>query len=100
MHEPGITEKHRDFENYNKIITFKTVEIAIINVLSNDCSCCPKKFKQLFDEDIKENFEKNKKEILDLIQSHDIEKSNIKTSLYLMNIVIDWKRLKSDIKSI
>lgn len=100
LHEPGITEKHRDFENYNKIITFKTVETAIINVLSNDCSCCPIKFKQIFDEHIKGNFEKNKKEILDLIQTHDIKKSNIKTSLYLMNIDIDWKRLKSDIKSI
>ena len=100
LHEPGITEKHRDFGNYNKIITFKTIEIAILNVLDDNCSCCPLRLKELFKEDIKENFEKNKKEIKQLIKSYNDERMEIKTSLYIMNVDIDWKKLKLHIKSI
>jgi ubiquitin-protein ligase len=99
LHEPGVSITHRDFENYNKIIRYKSIEVAFLNVISDDCSCCPLYLKNLFKEDIQENYEKNKKEIFDIIKSNK-ETVNIKTSLYIMNINIDWKNLKSQIKNI
>ena len=100
LHEPGITKQHRDFENYNKIITFKTVEIAILNIINENCSCCSLTLKELFKEDIMSNFEKNKKEIKLLIKSNINKNMEIKTSLYIMNVDIDWKKLDLQIKSI
>jgi ubiquitin-conjugating enzyme E2 Z len=94
LHEPGITEKHRDFDNYNKIISYKTVESAIFNIISEKCYCCPLYLKELFKDNILENYEKNKEEIFNIIKSNKDTKLNIKTSLYVMNIDIDWNKLK------
>jgi len=105
LHEPGITKEHRDFDNYNKIISYKTIESAILNIVSEKCSCCPLYLKELFKDNMLENYKKNKKEIYDLIKlktTSEIDSKilNIKTSLYMMNINIDWKKLKKDIKII
>ena len=35
LNEPGITEKHRSFVPYNKIITYRNVEHSILNLFSS-----------------------------------------------------------------
>ena len=101
LHEPGVTEKHRDFDNYNKIINFKTVEIAILNILSENCNCTSNELKSMFFDEIQNNFKKNKKEITKKIKDNKSKTVNtIKTSLYIMNINIDWCLLEKKIKEL
>jgi len=33
LNEPGVTEKHRDFKNYHKIIEYKNYDIAVNSIL-------------------------------------------------------------------
>ena len=33
LNEPGITPTHKDFTNYNKIIEYKNIDIAILKYL-------------------------------------------------------------------
>jgi len=103
LHEPGITERHRDFENYNKIILYKNFEIAILDILSKKSTSCPDIFKKLFQDEINENFKKNKdllEEQLTRFSNLSRASENVKTSLYVMNINIDWNKLSKTFKQI
>jgi ubiquitin-conjugating enzyme E2 Z len=36
LNEPGLTKDHRDFENYNKIIAYKNIQVAIFGMLVDE----------------------------------------------------------------
>lgn len=88
LNEPGVTKQHRDFENYNKIITYKNIEVAI--------------FKMLTDADIKRDFEC----FLEIMREHfQREKENIRarvlalksetiiTCVYQLHVFMDYNSL-------
>lgn len=61
LHEPGITETHRDFQEYNKVIKFMNFNIAIYNVITQNIElACYVFFKDI----IKKLYNKNKEAIL------------------------------------
>lgn len=35
LNEPGVTIQHRDYNNYNKILKYKNIEVGILNMLEN-----------------------------------------------------------------
>ena len=92
LNEPGLTKEHRDFDNYNKIITYKNIQVGIIGMLSNE------KIKtdfECFDEIMQEHFIKNKEKIRLRIEEKKEKEQNetISTSVYQLNININYPML-------
>ena len=99
LNEPGVKETSPSFVPYNKIITFKNLEIAILRNVT-------KKSKNMYNNMIntlliyhKKHVDKHKKEILDYIKqfAQDDEFKNetvyLRTGIYSMNIPINYKNL-------
>ena len=99
LNEPGITKTHIDYDNYNSIIKYKNMEVAIINMLTNE------NINLLFSDFINvmnEHFLNNFSTILTIIDK-EIEQQTINnnpdtniitTSVYQMNFNINYKELK------
>ena len=96
IHEPGITCKHKDFNIYNQIIKYKTIETAVIDILSN--KIYPEIFELFFNEII-ENFNNNYDKILALIPNAS-EIYEIKTSIYRMEVKVDYNKCKKELLKI
>lgn len=100
--EPGLEKSHIDFHNYNKIVEFKNIELAVIQVIK-------KKFYHdiinLFWEEILNNFYKNYNSYLKTIKNN-IEKlentDNIiyKTQVYCLQINCNYKKLLENLEKI
>jgi ubiquitin-protein ligase len=92
--EPGITIKHRDNIPYNKIITFKNIEISIIRIIT-DCLNHKLNDFNVFSCIIKDLFEKNKYKIKDKIKNlkNNNLSCNVKVSVYNMECEINYKLL-------
>lgn len=91
--EPGITTKHKDFNNYNKILTYKNLYFSLYKQLFEN-KINPT-FK-LFYNDMKEYYNNNKKEIINNINNLIIEyptQEIITVSTYKMECKINYKEL-------
>lgn len=90
LHEPGITEKHQEFNLYNEIIQYKTIDVAIINIINKNIypDIC-----ELFWDEIINNFISNYDKILASILDIDNEKT-IYTCIYHMRDTINYKKCK------
>lgn len=67
LHEPGINERHIDFNNYNKIIKYKNIEVAILQILNK--KILPKTF-ECFYEVIKKNYILHHEDISKIIKEN------------------------------
>lgn len=100
LNEPGITEKHRDFDTYNKILEYQNFKIAINGIYSK--KYLPMDFEKFFDT-IEDHIRKEKKNIINkLIYLSETykEKVNLHTSLYNMTVSIDYKTLLEQTKEL
>jgi ubiquitin-conjugating enzyme E2 Z len=115
LNEPGINENHRDFKSFNKIVKYKNFEIAILEMLQNSTKFIPKEYNDYFYPYMKENFEKNKKELINILKKYDtrVRRSQIgepkgkekgcvlvKTQLYSMSVKTNYPSIYKQIKSI
>lgn len=101
--EPGLTRTHRDNNNYNNMIRYKNLEIAIIGILS-------KKFLDdrfiLFYDIIVEHFLQNKKNIELLLDKLKIDLANTDThiiinfDLYNSKYIINFSNLELKLKKL
>ena len=99
LNEPGIKETHHAFKPYNKIITYKNLDIAILKTLKKKkedklfthMGHC-KVFYSIYEHYIK----KNKDNILNYIKElkNKNKKQEIKVSVYNMNCLIDYENLE------
>ena len=95
LNEPGILINHPDIENYNKIVQYYNIDIAICDILLKKEGLYTKSF-ELFESYIRENFILNKDYILQFIKdnmTNDNAIQKIHTSLYSMNVEIDYNKL-------
>ena len=96
LHEPGITITHSDVIKYNEIILFRNLEFSVINIINktND-NTTPISFTyyiDLFKSEIISNFNKNKNNILSILEKKkDLQDETIITNVYKLNVLIDWK---------
>ena len=99
LNEPGVTKTHIDYDNYNSILKFKNMEVAIINMLTNeDIILLFSDFTQV----MKENFLKSFNTILTIVDkeidqqtmNNNPDTNIITTSVYQMNAKINYKDLK------
>jgi ubiquitin-conjugating enzyme E2 Z len=100
LHEPGFTEKHKDFTPYNEIISYKNFEFSICKILLDEAKYLDK-YKKLFQEDINLFYIKNKEELLKYINTKkNYIKSNFRTTIYNLNIDVDWNLVLNDFNRI
>ena len=80
LNEPGLTEKYKDFHKYNEIIQYENYNTSIISFLNKKISS---ELYDLFEEDIKKNYKKNKVNIKNkLIEKLDTKKKNVSINIY------------------
>lgn len=97
LNEPGITEKHIDFNKYNEIITYMNFKIAIIHMIKSDY--IKNNFCELYNIMIND-FIKNFDKIITLIRKNNFERKNIFTNIYKLYVDIDYYNLFNEIKAL
>lgn len=93
LHEPGLTEKHLDFNTYNEIVKYKTTQIAIARILTK--TIYPE-ITQMFWSEIIDNFKKNYDKIMEKLTGND--NSELRTSVYNMNCIVNYSKIKDIFK--
>lgn len=98
LNEPGLTEKYKDFNNYNEIIQYENYNTAILYLLDKKINL---KIYELFKNEITKNYEKNKSIIENqLIEKKKEKKKKIEISIYnRMNSIIDYNLLYTKIQT-
>jgi len=93
LNEPGITEKYKHFNDYNKIIHYSNLKTAIVSVLQKKIPLFDK-----FEDIILENFQKNKDSILKSINDKkNDKKKTIKIGIYdRMECTMDYEKVYND----
>jgi len=95
LNEPGVTKKDRDFDNYTKIIEYKNIDIAILQMIKKKTGIFPEQFT-VFYPIMKEIFLKNRDYIKAFLQEKATRfeiPEKVTTSLYSMNVMIDYPKL-------
>jgi len=93
LNEPGLTEKHRDFDKYNKILEYQNFKVAINGIYSK--KYLPADFEKFFDT-IENHIKKEKKNIINKIiylSNTYKKKETLHTSIYNMSVCIDYDGL-------
>ena len=101
LNEPGITEKHRDFQKYNSIIEYKNIEIAMLHLLNKKSGYYLEKFNRFYPE-MKNHFHANKDKISQYIHSlvtANKSKVRVQTSIYSMDTVLQYDTLIAYLKT-
>jgi len=97
LNEPGVTKRHRDYNNYNEIITYKNFEVAITGML--DSEDIQTKFVELY-KIMCADFIENYDTIIRLLNKKKTENKYVTTSLYGMNIFINYEDIEIGFKRI
>jgi len=112
VNEPGIRKGHQDCENYSRIIEYKNIDIAILNILDDNSSQCSlsqsqsqsqsqsyfsniQNIIQLFRPIMLENFSTNRIKLLSFLEEKKINTKPriIKTMVYDLNVFVDYNKL-------
>ena len=91
LNEPGVTQKHRDYNIYNEIITYKNFDVAIIGMIENQY--IKTKFTELY-KVICCNFVENYHNIIKLLNRKKTDNKHLTTTLYKMDVFIDYKNIE------
>jgi ubiquitin-conjugating enzyme E2 Z len=101
LNEPGVSKVHRDMKNYNKIIEYSNINIAVCSIVSKKEGIYLPFFDNFYPY-VKENFNKNYEKLIEFTENKMKEfnksKSNdtnskiyLTTSYYSMNVCIDYE---------
>ena len=100
LNEPGVKETHSSFKPYNKIITYKNLEIAILRNVTkkNKYNDIIQSLLIYHKKHIQENKDKILKYIIFLKNKKEFKNGPVeqKTSIYGMKIMVDYQKLYND----
>lgn len=101
LNEPGVNKDNPDIDNYNKIIEYYNIDIAICNIVSKNINTYNSFFDKFYPI-VENNFIKNYDEIVRFIEEKITinEKCKIKTQLYCMMVEVNYKKLLKKIQDI
>ena len=95
VNEPGIQSTHIDIPNYNRIIKFSNLSVAVCDMI-NKTRLLPQ--FETFYPIMKEHFLKNYNNFADTIETHLNDKNETNqiftVSFYNLKVLIDYKTLK------
>ncbi len=98
LNEPGVNTTHRDMSNYNNIIEFSNISIAVCDIVSKKTGIYQPFFDNFYTF-VKENFNNNYDKLLEFSEKQLSEKftepRNVATGYYNMNVTIDYKYIIS-----
>jgi ubiquitin-conjugating enzyme E2 Z len=100
LNEPGVNTSHRDLNNYNEIIEFSNICIAICDVVNKKRGVFLKPF-HVFSSIIKEHFLMNYLRYISFIENKLNEKNlvyQVKTDYYRLNVEINYEELLTKLK--
>jgi ubiquitin-protein ligase len=102
LNEPGIVSTCSDIPIYNRILQYKNYEVSICNLVTRMNSKKINKCEICFKEEITQHINNNHKHMLDNVKKMmgDYDSGILSTSLYNMNIKVDYKNLYTKIKNI
>jgi ubiquitin-conjugating enzyme E2 Z len=95
LNEPGIRKEHNDFKKYNKIILYKNIDIAVLQILQKKTGVFLEQF-EVFNSEIKKSFVKNAGKLRSFLEERKLkepESTVLTTGVYAMNVKIDWNEL-------
>jgi ubiquitin-conjugating enzyme E2 Z len=105
LNEPGVSENHRELDNYTKIIEFSNIEIAICDIMNkNNGLDLP--FFDHFTDFMNDNFLKNVDKILEFIEMKikdrlgNTSDNIINGGFYNMSVKLDYFKLKKKVLQI
>lgn len=92
LNEPGVTIHHQDMDNYNKIIEYSNLNIAVCDIINKKQDVYLDFFDNFYPF-IKEKFIENYDKLLEFAKKCDSEKKtyNLRTSYYQLNVFINYK---------
>lgn len=105
LNEPGCTETHKDFKTYNQIIRYKNYDVSILNgmKLKNGDNHYGKQFN-IFNDIVNQHFIKKYTKIIKrlekLAKSTNNSNKKCRTSMYTLEVEIDYSILLVKFKSI
>ena len=96
LNEPGVNMSHVDINNYNEIITYSNLEIAVCDIIQKKKGVYID-FFNIFESFIKENFLKNYDNLIEICKTKS-EKivnttQNFKTGFYGMSVDINYSNI-------
>lgn len=99
LNEPGVKKSHRDYDNYNKVIEYKNMDVAIHAMMTKPSTL---EHFPMFLDIMKKSFIENYDSIICKINkkielNDDDETETVNTVLYNMSTTIDYRLLKSKI---
>ena len=101
LNEPGVGANHTDMKNYNEIVEFANLDVAVCDIL-NKKEGVYLDFFQHFEPFVKENFLKNYDKLFAFAENKHTLICNptvLSTSFYTMNAKIDYKRVLEKLAS-
>jgi ubiquitin-conjugating enzyme E2 Z len=102
LNEPGVEKTHNDMSNYNEIIEFANIDVAVCDIIEKKKSVFMPFFENFYPF-IKENFIKNYEKLLEIANTKNEEFKNqvvkFKTGYYSMNVNVDYNKVIQRLKS-
>jgi len=93
LNEPCVDKNHHDMKNYNEIIEYSNLTIAVCDIVRKKSGVFLPFFENFYPY-IKENFNKNYDKLLEIAekksQNTDVENKVFKTGLYHMNVRVRY----------
>jgi ubiquitin-conjugating enzyme E2 Z len=99
LNEPGVTENHRELDNYTKIIEYSNIDVAVCDIM-NKKNGLDLSFFEHFTEVKNELFLKNVDKILEFIEMKikdglvGNKDNTINGGFYNMSVKLDYVKLK------
>lgn len=100
LNEPGVNIHHTDIKNYNEIIEFSNLDIAICDIIQKKQGVFMPFFNYFYPF-IKENFYKNINKLLEFAEKklNDYRTPlELKTGFYSLNVLIDYNKIINKLK--
>jgi ubiquitin-conjugating enzyme E2 Z len=100
LNEPGITKNHHDFNNYNRVLTYKNYDTAIVSVIRS--TAIKERFPELYQimvDDFILNYEKIMKLFLNNYNNNKYV-SMVEVQIYKIKCLIDYPTLKNSLESL
>jgi len=94
LNEPGVSNSHKDMKNYNEIIKYSNLNIAVCDIVIKKSDI----YKPFFDNFywyVKENFNKNYDKMVEFVQKKitdsDVENKVLQTGFYNLKVLINYE---------
>jgi ubiquitin-conjugating enzyme E2 Z len=96
LNEPGVNDTHNDMRNYNEIIEFSNINIAVCDIVKKKKGVYQPFFDNFYPF-VKESFKNNYSKFIEFAQKKfidtEVQNKILKTGFYNMNVLIDYESI-------